>query len=428
MNPDESRKARCNEDMSVTPTSCEHSRQSKDTCTEENAKPHPIHLRPHTAHNGPLVSASSSRGHSYHDTAISGSSRVHFGDNHTSIVNNNYGASDEQTEQKRWTEFLKALSFERMDFRLAAITPAQGETCRWVFSRPEYLRWRDPKLRGTHGGLFWIKGKAGVGKSTIMRCILENLAESMPDHHIISFFFNARGQPLERSVEGMYRSLLLQLLEKVARLQQVITLPRFSIAEQKWEPHVLQDIFRKAVLGLQQERLIVIVDALDEGDQAGVRAMVEYLESLTVAAQAKNISLEACYASRHYPHITAKSCESMIVEDRPEHAQDIHYYISNNLRVTHGTLRDDLRLKLVGKSQAVFLWVVLVVRRLNEAFDDGAGRAELFEVLHTLPDDLNDLLHDIVTKGSKDPRLVPAVIWMLVAQYTLNIREFYFAI
>jgi hypothetical protein len=65
---------------------------------------------------------------------------------------------------------------------------------------------------------------------------------------------------------------------------------------------------------------------------------------------------------------------------------------------------------------------------LNEAFDDGAGRAELFEVLHTLPDDLNDLLHDIVTKGSKDPRLVPAVIWMLVAQYTLNIREFYFAI
>lgn len=124
---------------------------------------------------------------------------------------------------------------------------------------------------------------------------------------------------------------------------------------QVWELHVLQDMFRKAKLGLQQERLIVIADALDECDQAGVRAMVEYLESSTEAAQAKKISLEACYASRHYPHIMAKSCESMIVEDRLEHAQDIHFYISNNLRVTHGALRDDLRLELVKKSQAVFL-------------------------------------------------------------------------
>lgn len=430
MNPNESRTTRCNEGMSLTPASCAHLPQGNSTCTctDENTNRPPVHLRPQTARDGLLVSGSSHKGHSYHDTAISGSSRVHFGDNHTSVVNNNYGTSDEQTEQERWTEFLKALSFERMDFRLAAITPAQGDTCRWVFSRPEYLRWRDPKLRGTHGGLLWIKGKAGVGKSTIMRCILENSTDSMPDHHIISFFFNARGQPLERSVEGMYRSLLTQLLEKVPRLQQVITLPRFSIAGQKWEPDVLQDIFRKAVLGLQQERLVVIVDALDEGDQAGVRAMVEYLESLTEAAQTKNIYLEACYASRHYPHITARSCESMVIEDRPEHAQDIHYYISNNLKVTRGSLRDDLRLGLVKKSQAVFLWVVLVVRRLNEAFDDGAGRTELFEVLVTVPDDLNDLLHDIVVKGSKDPRLVPAVVWMLVARYTLNIREFYFAI
>jgi hypothetical protein len=74
-------------------------------------------------------------------------------------------------------------------------------------------------------------------------------------------------------------------------------------------------MFRKAVPGLQQERPIVVVDALDEGDQAGVRTMVEYLESLAEGVQAKKISLEACYASRHYLHITAKSCESMIVED-----------------------------------------------------------------------------------------------------------------
>jgi hypothetical protein len=139
-------------------------------------------------------------------------------------------------------------------------------------------------------------------------------------------------------------------VEKVARLQQVITLPRFVITSQNREPHVLQDIFRKAVLGLLHERLVLIVDTLDEGDQPGVRAMVEYLESLTTATQAKKISLEVCYASRHYPQITAKSCESMIVGDSPEHAQGIQVYISDKLRVTRGALRDDLRVEIVRKS------------------------------------------------------------------------------
>lgn len=73
--------------------------------------------------------------------------------------------------------------------------------------------------------------------------------------------------------------------------------------------------------------------------------------------------------------------------------------------------------------------MVLVVRRLNEAFDDdGANRAELFKILDNVPDDLNELLHDIVIKRATDPRLVPAVVWVLVSQYALNIREFYFAI
>lgn len=122
------------------------------------------------------------------------------------------------------------------------------------------------------------------------------------------YIFLQRPRPAFGTIcrEGMYRSLLCRLLEKVPRLQQVVKLPWFPIASQRWEPSVLQDIFRKAVLGLQQERLMMIVDALEEGDQAGGRAMVEYLESLTEVAPSRKISLEACYSSRHYPHITAK--------------------------------------------------------------------------------------------------------------------------
>ena len=384
-----------------------------------------VHLPQDAAYDEPRVRTSRPFGHSYSDIKSSDNARVHVGDVHNHNQNHYGGIHDgKSTEDRLWEEFLKALSFERMDFRLAAITPAQGETCRWIFHSPEYLRWRNPSLRSSHRGLFWIKGKAGVGKSTIMRCILEDAIDSMPGHCMISFFFNARGNLLESSVEGMYRSLLLQLLRKIPRLRNVVTLPQIPVKSQTWEPAVLQDIFRKAVLGLKGERVICLVDALDEGDQAGVRSMVKFLEDLTEA----NISLEVCFASRHYPTITVKYCESIIIERITEHAEDIHFYVSNELRVTHGALRDELQLELVRKSQAVFLWVVIVIRRLNEAFDDGAGRADLFEIVRKLPDGLRELLDDIVSKSATNQQLTSAVVWMLFAQYNLNVREFYYAI
>ena len=40
-----------------------------------------------------------------------------------------------------------------------------------------------------------------------------------------SFFFNARGEDLEKSIVGMYRSLLLQLLEGYPDLQEIFDDP-----------------------------------------------------------------------------------------------------------------------------------------------------------------------------------------------------------
>lgn len=45
---------------------------------------------------------------------------------------------------------------------------------------------------------------------------------AMTDTTIISFFFNARGAELEKSTLGMYRSLLIPLLEKLRDLQEVL--------------------------------------------------------------------------------------------------------------------------------------------------------------------------------------------------------------
>jgi hypothetical protein len=71
--------------------------------------------------------------------------------------------------------------------------------------------------------LIWIKGKAGTGKSTILKFAAErghvpkrgHVPEK--DELILMHFFNGRGTDIEKSAEGMYRTLLVQLLDNLPK-------------------------------------------------------------------------------------------------------------------------------------------------------------------------------------------------------------------
>lgn len=378
-----------------------------------------------------ICTASARTGHGYKDTAIGENARAHLGDVYAAggVVNYNYGqAQVPAPEDSRWKDFLEALAFERMDSRLAAILPAHDRTCRWVFNNERYLRWRNPALRSSHNGLLWIKGKAGAGKSTMMRCILEHFKKEAPDYLVISFFFNARGELLERSVEGMYRSLLCQLLSKIPRLRDMITIPLSFRKDQSWEVGVLRDLLREAILGLQQEPLVFVVDALDESDEKDVRSMVGFLDNMVAEAQSKEILLQICYASRHYKSLLVRRCEELVLEDQKKHTDDIHAYISRNLVVDCNLQQSDIRLRLQKKAQGVFLWVVLVVQQLNEKHEEGATPNELLETLTETPGDVYKMIHSIVNKGSSNKRLFPTLLWVMLARPSLSLTELYQAV
>jgi ABC-type lipoprotein export system ATPase subunit len=102
-----------------------------------------------------------------------------------------------------------------METRFFDVETATTATCDWLFSKPEYDQWLDSNLVLEHHGLFWIKGKLGSGKSTIMKHAVEAATNAALPSTVITFFFNARGTELERSMLGMYRSVLLQLISKI---------------------------------------------------------------------------------------------------------------------------------------------------------------------------------------------------------------------
>jgi hypothetical protein len=112
------------------------------------------------------------------------------------------------------------LMFDEMDTRYLTINASLTPTsCRWLLDREEYKRWQDVDSLPEHHGFLWIKGKAGAGKSTLMKFAFENVGKTPREGQtVVSFFFNARGAPIERSLIGMYRALLYQILQNIPRL------------------------------------------------------------------------------------------------------------------------------------------------------------------------------------------------------------------
>jgi hypothetical protein len=122
----------------------------------------------------------------------------------------------------------------------------------------------------------------------------------------MSFFFNAKGTLLERSVEGMFRSLLHQLLDQCPGLDRTIKQRRRG--ESNWPVELLEEHFRDCVLLLSGRDLTCHIDALDECEESDVRAMIEFFEDLGCKAVTSHVRLRVCFASRHFPYISMSKC------------------------------------------------------------------------------------------------------------------------
>ncbi|KAK6822842.1 hypothetical protein PG987_014387 [Apiospora arundinis] len=331
------------------------------------------------------------------------------------------GRQDHERREERRRALLESLRFAQMDARRVSIKKAHGKTCRWFLKDPEYLQWSNN--RGTHnpGGFLWIKGKPGAGKSTLMKLLLTQTRRTQ-SKTTLHFFFNARGDELEKTTFGLYRSLLVQLLELHTGLQSIMD--RFSDNYHRWSIDLLQELIEEVVEGLGESPLIIFIDALDECEEQEVRGMIAHLSALCDAGN----RLHICFASRHYPHITINKGRNIILESREEHGQDIASYIDNVLHVGTGEIVDEIKSDLQEKSSGVFMWVVLVVDILNREWDAGRKHG-LRTRLRQIPGDLHTLFRDILTRDSKNtPGLLLCIQWVLFARQPLTPKQLYFAI
>ncbi|OBT77481.1 hypothetical protein VF21_05279 [Pseudogymnoascus sp. 05NY08] len=294
--------------------------------------------------------------------------------------------------------------------------------------------WLDSDLVSEHHGFIWIKGKPGSGKSTIMKHAVEAATNGAIPSIIIAFFFNARGTELERSMLGMYRSVLLQIVSKTPTvlndLSQLFSSKIKHGEVYEWNIRELQAILITIMKRPQEYPVMWFIDALDQCNDDEVLKLVKFLENIGQIAVLSGSSLHICLSTRHYPNIPIQRGIQLTLEKQYGHDQDIMTYIDSEFRAPHSLHIARIKNELRRRSSGVFIWVCLVVELLNTAFRRGEGRPDqLQRLLDSVPEGLDDLFTSIlkVDPNSKEKSIL-CFQWLLFSNEPLSPEELYFAV
>ncbi|PSR82779.1 hypothetical protein BD289DRAFT_296744 [Coniella lustricola] len=287
-------------------------------------------------------------------------------------------------------KLIELLYFDRVDERLTTIKKRQRDTCKWLLKNKDYCRWQNLEKLGGADGFFWLRGNPGTGKSIAMKFLFQTLEckfRKQENKVLVSFFFYARGASMERSTFGLYRSLLYALFSGDTSLDiafdKCYKRPTWLriLTKGKWEKsdeQLLKELLGKVVASIvkKKKQLYCFVDALDECPQLEVNSMIKYFENL--ASRVDDGNFRICFSSRHYPAISIRTELKLTLEKEASHRKDIATYIQSQLYlgedISEGTLTE-IKAEILEKSAGIFLWVNLVVCRLNQVAQED-GRVE----------------------------------------------------
>ncbi|RBR19720.1 hypothetical protein FVER53590_13724 [Fusarium verticillioides] len=256
--------------------------------------------------------------------------------------------------------------------------------------------------------LFYIQGKPGSGKSTLVKFILNQdqtrnmVQEWSPDAIIISYFFWKIGSEEQNSIKGLWCSLLYQRLQDqehliLNTLQQFHHLSLHS-EYHDWSIKDLQDVWN-SLAKLDTRHICMFIDGLDEvRDQDGFSKLAQSIQLLSQLPKTK-----LCVSARPEAQIVrwlrTTDAAGILLEDLTRF--DMLQFVSNRFRPLLPTSQvswetsQHLRQGLVIKAQGVFLWLHLATRSIIEGIENNDSEDMLFGRLNTLPGDLENLYIDL---------------------------------
>ena len=231
------------------------------------------------------------------------------------------------TTSARKEAVLDSLVFPEYRARQEQVKDAYRTTFSWIFDTEtkalgkwdNFANW----LR-SNDNMYWVYGKPGSGKSTLMSFILDErkTQEALEEWangqalSCLSFFFWRPGTPLQKSKVGMLRSLLYQLLKADEDIfwQLFPSEPHVPV----WTERAVLQKFLEA-LKLTKYKVCIFLDGLDEFE-GDVQSTDLLLDLCTKCANLPHVKL--CVSSRPEAHLklVLESCKQLRLQDLTQQA------------------------------------------------------------------------------------------------------------
>ena len=303
-----------------------------------------------------------------------------------------------------------------MHERQDEIEVAHPHTFDWVFSDPKagIYDW----LKGD-GGLFWIRGKPASGKSTLIKYILEDgrTLEALHQKYgqdsvtMPGFFFHNRGANLtQKSLDGLLRSILFQILSDLPTLIGcVVEVYRNARDPQGYCAWHLAEL-KKALNSIVRQNkisgcILLFIDALDEFVGTDIE-IARFMTDLLRHQNQQALQIRICASSR--PHNVFYDMlgdfPSLAIHDWTR--KDISIYTSDRLGECRRKGLEVLHDEITSRAQGVFLWVKLVIEELSDHLFGGESIPVLVKRLSQLPDDLSVFYRLLLERLPREKRAV----------------------
>lgn len=320
-------------------------------------------------------------------------------------------------EEEHRTRFLESLWFPEILSREETIADAHSKTFQWIFDKPDqvvrpwgnFIAW----LEGEKG-TYWISGKAGSGKSTLMNFISNDertrdalkVWSGTKDILTPKFFFWSSGTSLQKSLEGLLRSLLWQILHELPNInclafnigpgpEQSRRVPREHSLIGAWTKPRLLRLLKEVIDQLQSSfYLCFFIDGLDEFDEDDDE-LIAFVQELVSSAGVK-----VCSSSR--PHKVFEDAFGLSPKLRLQDltSKDIQRYVNDKFQAVpqlksmtlgNGYEMDNLINQVVNRADGVFLWVSLAVKDQIRGLRNDDSPEQLQERLANLPDEIEGI-------------------------------------
>ena len=317
---------------------------------------------------------------------------------------------------------MASLSIPETKFRIHDVRKAHKATFDWLFN-PDVVPYSDWLGHGTEKDqpFFWIQGKPGSGKSTLMKfamrdprtlALLGDTSDNAPSWTLVAFFFHDRGSSIQKSLQGLLRQVVDSTLRQLPQLMP----HAFAVyqdlikSQRKTPPDWYFEALRNVMERIMEQRktrvkLLLFLDALDEheGDND---LLLQLLREWTQNVDGYYVTLKICLASRSWPVFTQhfEMGPNFAIDDFTK--DDIRIYTESRLSFSHGGLAPRLKTesldflveKIMTKARGVFIWVRLVADRLAENIRDGTPFNLLSRIIAETPEELQELYDDTLRR------------------------------